>query len=234
MARFLLIHGSCHGAWCWRDTIAALETQGHEAIAIDLPSHGDDPTPVGDVTLPLYAQAIVDALDGRPAHIVGHSMAGYPITAAGLLAPDLVERLVYLCAYLPHVGLGLADMRRAGPSQPLANAIIVAPDRASFTIDPNKAGACFYHDVVPKTAAWAISKLCPQAILPQETALDALPDLPRSYIRCMHDRTIPPAYQVEMSAGFDTADIYTMERSHSPFLSDPEGLATILTKIANS
>ncbi|MEC7961756.1 MAG: esterase, partial [Pseudomonadota bacterium] len=28
MARFLLIHGSAHGAWCWRDLIPALETQG--------------------------------------------------------------------------------------------------------------------------------------------------------------------------------------------------------------
>ncbi|MGR3365166.1 MAG: alpha/beta fold hydrolase, partial [Maritimibacter harenae] len=62
MARFLLIHGSNHGAWCWRDTIPALEALGHEARAIDLPSHGDDPTPIAEVTLDGYADAVLEAL----------------------------------------------------------------------------------------------------------------------------------------------------------------------------
>ena len=39
MARFLLIHGSCHGAWCWRDLLPELAARGHEARAIDLPFH---------------------------------------------------------------------------------------------------------------------------------------------------------------------------------------------------
>ena len=38
MARFLLIHGSCHGAWCWRDLLGELANLGHDAHAIDLPA----------------------------------------------------------------------------------------------------------------------------------------------------------------------------------------------------
>jgi pimeloyl-ACP methyl ester carboxylesterase len=49
MAEFLLIHGSCHGAWCWRDVLPELERLGHSARAIDLPSHGVDQTPIKDV-----------------------------------------------------------------------------------------------------------------------------------------------------------------------------------------
>ncbi len=59
------------------------------------------------------------ALDA-PAIVVGHSMGGYPITAAAERAPERVERLVYLCAYVPAPGMSLADMRRDGPRQPLA------------------------------------------------------------------------------------------------------------------
>ena len=32
MAEYLLIHGSCHGAWCWRDVIPALEALGHAVV----------------------------------------------------------------------------------------------------------------------------------------------------------------------------------------------------------
>ena len=38
MARFLLIHGASHGAWCWRDVIPRLAALGHEAQALDLPN----------------------------------------------------------------------------------------------------------------------------------------------------------------------------------------------------
>ena len=68
--------------------------------------------------------------------LVGHSAAGYAITAAAEADPTRFDGLVYLCAYLPASGQALADMRRAGPSQPLAPAIRMAADRVSFTFDP--------------------------------------------------------------------------------------------------
>ena len=79
MARILLIHGAAHGAWCWRDVIPALAERGHQARAIDLPSHGQDTTPAAEVTLQSYVQAIQAALD-EPAVIVAHSMGGVPAT----------------------------------------------------------------------------------------------------------------------------------------------------------
>ena len=110
MARILLVHGSCHGAWCWRDLIPELTALGHDAFAIDLPSHGTDTTPMAEVTLDLYAQAILDALDG-PTIVVGHSMAGYPISRAADLRPANIARLVYLCAYVPWDDHSLVEMR---------------------------------------------------------------------------------------------------------------------------
>ena len=29
MARFVLVHGAFHGAWCWEPLQAALESDGH-------------------------------------------------------------------------------------------------------------------------------------------------------------------------------------------------------------
>lgn len=235
MAKFLLIHGSCHGAWCWRDLIPALEALGHSAKAIDLPAHGDDPTPAKDVTLDLYAQAILDAMDG-PTIVVGHSMAGFPISRAAEIDPSKFARLVYLCAYLPWPGLGLADQRRKAPRQPLAEAFRVAADRITMGFDPAMAEEKFYHDC-PEALDFALQNLCPQPILPQETPakLGANYDgVPRSYIICDDDQAIPPEFQREMAKALPEADRYNLPSSHSPFFSMPERLAALLDAIALS
>ncbi len=235
MADFLLIHGSCHGAWCWHRVIPALEALGHTARAIDLPGHGLDHTPAASVTLDSYAGAILSALAG-PTILVGHSMAGYPITAAAERDPRLIRALAYVCAYLPVSGLSLADMRRAGPRQPLAPAIRVDATRTSFAFDPAMADDLFYHDCAPEAQALARLCLCPQPILPQETPLtltDRSQSLPRHYIRCSEDRAIPPEYQQTMARGLSPENVSVLPSSHSPFFSMPGALARLLHGIAD-
>ncbi len=236
MAEILLIHGAAHGAWCWRDTIPALRALGHQARAIDLPSHGDDPTPVNEVTLETYGQAIADALKG-PAHVVGHSMGGYAITQAAELAPAQILSLTYLCAYDPWPGLSLAQMRMEAPDQPLLPAIRLSGDRRSFTIDPDMARDLFYHDCPPETVSFALERLCPQAV-----AASALPvnltersqSLPRNYILCTQDRTIPPAFQRRMADRFAPDRVAALDSSHSPFFSMPGQLARTIDSLVKA
>jgi len=222
MAPLLLVHGSCHGAWCWRDTLPHLDG----ATAIDLPGHGQDRTPIGQISLDLYVEAILDAI-AQPTVLVGHSMAGYPITAAALRAPEKIARLVYVCAYVPQAGLSLVDMRRAGPHQPLLDAIETSADRQSFTFRPDKVAEKLYHDCSPETVVFAQAHLGPQAIRPQSTPI-AMVDvgLPKRYVICEEDRAIPPEYQTTMSQGW--TDIRRLPSSHSPFFSQPQALATAI------
>ena len=227
MADILLIHGSCHGAWCWRDTIPALEAMGHIARAIDLPSHGDDRTPVDDVTLETYAKAIVDALRDDTV-LLGHSLGGYPITAAAEHAPDRINRLIYLSAHVPEPGVTMSQMRARQPRQPLVEALHLAPDGLSFTVDLAKAPALFYHDCPPDAVSFALGNLCSQALAPGETVIDltaASQNLPRRYIRCLDDRTMLPAYQKDLTRDWPTPHVHDMATSHSPFFADPKGLA---------
>lgn len=240
MSDFLLIHGAAHGAWCWHRVLPALQALGHSARAIDLPSHGDDTTPPDQVTLDRYADAILAAMathsTPEPTILVGHSMGGFPITAAAQKAPDHIAALVYLCAYLPRPGMTLAEMRKAGPRQPLAGSFQIDPTRTSFTFDPALAPALFYHDCPPEDVALAARRLCPQAIAPQETPL---PDtaraesLPRFYIRCSDDRAIPPDYQATMAQGLPPAHVSDLPCSHSPFFAAPDALAQRLHQIAH-
>jgi pimeloyl-ACP methyl ester carboxylesterase len=236
MADFLLVHGSCHGAWCWHRVTPALAALGHRVRAIDLPAHGRDRTDPASATLDGYARAICDALD-RPAIVVGHSMAGYPITAAAERDPSRIAALVYLCAYAPRSGQSLAGMRRAGPRQPLAPALRIDDSRTTFSFDPAQIDALFYHDCDPEAQSLAALCLCPEPVVPQETPLVLTArsgSLPRHYIRCLDDRAIPPEYQEVMAQSVPEAHRSVLPASHSPFFACPQALADRLHEISRS
>lgn len=227
MPNILLVHGAAHGAWCWHRVIPALQALGHRARTLDLPSHGDDRTDPATVTLNSYSETILKAMDG-PTVLVGHSMGGFPITAAAEAAPDRIAALIYVCAYLPRPGQSLAEMRRAGPRQPLAGAFQIDESRTTFTFDPEKAPALFYHDCPAEDLALAQRRLCPQPIAPQETPIPntgKAESLPRFYIRCTEDRVIPPEYQETMAQGLPPDCITTLPCGHSPFFAAPDALA---------
>jgi pimeloyl-ACP methyl ester carboxylesterase len=227
VAEFLLIHGSCHGAWCWRDLIPALAVLGHNAKAIDLPAHGEDRTPAAEVTLDIYVDRILAAAGG-PVTLVGHSAAGYPITLAAERAPEKIARLVYLCAYVPRPGMSMIDMRRAGPRQTLQGVVRASADGVTYRVDPTRAAECFYQDCGDEAVAYAIPRLCPEPILPQSTVLPSLmrwDGIEKHYILCERDETIPPEYQATMAEGFPPGCVTRLPTSHSPFFAAPELLA---------
>lgn len=230
MSELLLIHGTCHGAWCFQPLLAELSQRGIPARAIDLPGRDGSPTSLDD-----YAQAILAA--AKPGTIlVGHSAGGYAITAAAEAAPARFKGLIYLCAYLPAQGQSLADMRRAGPSQPLLPAIRMAEDRGSFTIDPALAPQAFYQDCPADLAQWATAQLCPQPVTPQQTPLwpTAAETLPRHYIVCENDQTIPPDYQRQMAARLPKECRHALPSGHSPFLAMPARLADLFDRLCQT
>ena len=231
MTEVLLVHGSCHGAWCWHRVLPELAALGIPARAIDLPGHGGPPAAAP--ALQDYAEAILAALTG-PALLVGHSAGGYAITAAAETDPSRIRGLAYLCAYAPAAGRSLAEMRRAGPGQPLAPAIRLSPDRSHFTIDPARTEDLFYHDCPQEDRTLATRLLCPEPVAPQETPLGLSAnsqDLPRFYIACTEDRTIPPGYQAQMALSVPRENRFTLPCGHSPFFAAPEATAGLIAEI---
>jgi len=63
VATFVLIHGACHGGWCWEKVVPILEAHGHKAHAPDLPGLGKDHTPPANVTLADNVEKISRLLD---------------------------------------------------------------------------------------------------------------------------------------------------------------------------
>lgn len=212
MSEILLLHGACFGGWAWEGVVPALEGLGHQARALDLPGRE------GPATLADQAEAIVSALRG-PTVLVGHSAGGFAITAAAE-ASGLVAGLIYLCAYVPVAGMSLAQMRRAGPRQPMAGAFVVDRAAGLFGFERARARALFFDACTDASA-----RLVRQAIAPMETALASVARaeaLPRGAIICAQDRAVPPEYQRAMAAGMARRE---RDWGHAPFLQDPLGVA---------
>lgn len=234
MAKFLLVHGSCHGSWCWRDLIPELKALGHKVRAIDLPGNGHDGTELAEASL-LACGAAVRAASDKKTVVVGHSWGGYPISAAAEVDPDGMRALVYLCAYVPRNGLSMVDMRKRAPRQPIVEAARRDASGVSYRIDPEMAPGLFYNDCPEEAVAYAVPRLGPQAILPQATPLELSSHFDRVekfYIRCTADQTIPPEYQAVMVKDWPEDHVFEMPTSHSPFFADPKGLAALLDQIA--
>lgn len=228
MTRFILVHGACHGAWCWKDVVPALEARGHSVSALDMPGRGGG---VDGLTLDDHARTILDAYEGT-AVLVGHSAGGLSISAAAEAAPDRVSHLIYVAALLPRDGDSLGAMMR-GLTGPRADIpLITAEDRLSYCFDTDGAGPKLYNGATQAAMDWALPQVCFEPSGPHRDKLRLGPNfqsLPKSYVLCTEDRVIPAEDQARMAKGADTC--VRMDTGHSPFLSDPAGLAEHLISL---
>ena len=238
MAAYLLVHGAWHGAWCWDKTAEALRAAGHEVTAIDLPGHGDDPTPPAEVTLQHYVDRIGEALAGidGQAIVVGHSMGGIAITAAGEAFPDKIAKLVYLTAFLPKNGESLLSLEDRNPKPAVPPALVISETEPTALLRDDMVVPLFYHDCTESDQQFAMSHLTAQALAPLSTEVvlteERFGSIPRVYIECTDDRAISIELQRDMHAASGVDSVISIDSSHSPFLSMPQALAEHLATLA--
>ncbi|WP_428028445.1 alpha/beta fold hydrolase, partial [Altererythrobacter sp.] len=83
----------------------------------------------------------------------------------------------------------------------------------------------------------AMQRLVAEPHGPRSTRLYPTPErwgsLPRTYIECTEDRTIPISSQRRMQAMSPGAKVVTLDADHSPFLSRPRELADALIEAAS-
>lgn len=234
----LLVHGAWHAGACWNPVLPLLAEAGCRVLAPDLPGHGADSLPLSRVTLKAYVERLLillETLEGKVV-LVGHSMAGLVISEVAARRPEKVERLVYLCAYLPRHGESLFDLvalnRSHEPFTAIELALQLSDDKRSCTIAHDAIIPLFYQLAPPDAAQRAKAEFSVQATLPLSARVDldgqGFADTPRTYICCTQDRVIPLHHQRRMlqRQGCDT--LLQIDTDHSPFLSQPAQLAALL------
>jgi pimeloyl-ACP methyl ester carboxylesterase len=237
MSTYVLIHGAWHGGWCWQKTVSSLRQTGHVAIAPDLPGHGEDRTPILEITLQRYVERVCDIVNaqGEPVTLVGHSMAGAIITQAAELCPNKIETLVYLCAFLLRNGESLVDWHQRDTESLLHTNRIVSEDRSYSTIREDSLKTVFYEDCSDEDVAQAKALLRPQASAPSRTPVSTTEEnfgrVPRVYIETLRDKAISPFLQRRMYTSLPCQKVIAMDTSHSPFFSAAPTLVAHLTSL---
>jgi len=224
---FILVHGSFHGAWCWDRVLPLIETGGHRAIAVDLPGHGSDRTPVAGRTLSAYVDRVTAVIDAQtePVVLVGHSMGGVVITQAAENRSKNVEALIYVCAFLPRSGESLIALARTDTQSRLLPNLVF--DAGLHSVRSEAASEVFYHDCPQTEAARASGLLVSEPVAVVETPVHVTEErygrIPRTYIECTEDRALGLGLQRRMHAAMPCT-VLSLPTGHSPFFAAPERL----------
>lgn len=275
----VLVHGSWFGAWCFAKLAPLLVAKGITVVAPDLPGHGlgakfpasfakspsdgnafdAEGSPLASVSLQDYVSAILaqvtslTAAGFGPVTVLGHSMAGIPITAAAEQAPTHIAKLIYLSAFLPVTAAPAAaylQRPEASASQvgPLLKGDLTAigalrletnSTQVSYTQNLKSA---FCADVSDEQFAAIAHLMQPDDPVqaygtPTGATAKNWGSVPRTYIGCTADNTVPPALQKLFVSEADTltpgnkTDFRTFDSSHTAFFAKASALADILTTI---
>lgn len=273
---FVLVHGAWHGAQHWARVVGPLTALGHRVVAIDLPAHGlnarlpqaytakdrsalgTEPSPVRQLSLNDAADAVINSLRALrglgPTVLVGHSMAGNVLSRVGQREPALLDRLVYLAAFVPVRLPSPADYADLPESKTEHGQNVLIGDPVTLgaaRIDPRSQDeaylanmhAGYYGDVDQETFRAFANTLTPDLPLDFYAGKPGVTRerwgrIPRTYIRTALDGAIAPPLQdlfIREADAFTPRNrfrVLTLQTSHSPFASQPGALAEALAKQA--
>ncbi|SDK47967.1 alpha/beta hydrolase [Arthrobacter sp. ok362] len=172
--------------------------------------------------------AVQKTVDGclRPPVVLGHSYGGSVIT--GL---ERIRHLLYVAAFVPAADESSALL--GGPAA-LVNDAIRHNDDGSTSIQTDRAHEVLYADCSPDDSSWATSLLVPQQPghgrgVPSHIAWKTTES---TYIHCEQDRALSPALQERMAAR--CTKVFSLNSSHSPFISQPGRLTRLIMEIRAS
>jgi pimeloyl-ACP methyl ester carboxylesterase len=234
----VLVHGAFENAQVWGFVSAKLQKDGYKVVTVDLPGRPGNPAAPDKVSLDLYRDVVVKALgtSKRPAVVVGHSFGGIVISAAAEKAPKKIKTLVYLAAYLPHNGDSLVSMAEQDHDAKIGPHLQIQKDKGIASIEYSARA-----DLFANGGPEGLRKAIPDEILDEPLAPLATPvklteakfgKVDKAYIHTAIDQVISPSYQAQMVASTPVRVEYTLQTGHTPFLTDPDGVASDIEKAA--
>jgi pimeloyl-ACP methyl ester carboxylesterase len=218
----VLVHGACHGAWCWEDVIGPLEARGWNVEALDLPmtSLHDDASVV--------RHSVRKAKENSRVLLAAHSYGGTVISEAGHEA----DALVYLAGSLPGPGESAGDMFPAQQTPWLDGIVHFSDDGLQISIDQELGGDAFFNGVPAEKVSAALRRLRPMRLAVFEPAVErpAWMEIPASYVVCSADRAVAPDYQYERAARLP--EHIVLDTGHALFYSATDQVVDRLDELA--
>lgn len=235
---YVLVHGAWQAPWVWDAVKNSLISKGYNVTVVELPGHGSDSTVPATITLNLYRDKVIDALskiDGKVI-LVGHSLGGMVISAVAEQEPSKIEKLVYLAAYLPASGQSLYALASVDKDSQLGGADILTtnPD-GTLDIQHDQIVNIFIQDGPVQVQDLVLQNYRSEPAIPFMTPVTLtnanFGAVEKVYIKTLQDHVVSPYLQNQMVAAAGVKTVYQLNTGHSPFLSKPDAVAVLLTKI---
>ncbi|KAL2825791.1 Alpha/beta hydrolase fold-1 [Aspergillus cavernicola] len=179
----------------------------------------------------------------REVVVVSHSYGATPTTEAlrGLGKKDRegqklsggVVQLVYIAGIVPTNGVSCSEA--FGPMKPKEEGgpWMEYNDLGDGFTSIKNAEECFYHDIAPEDAQYHASLLQrhynPTGSSP--LTYEAYKDIPAAFLYCEDDRAFPLESQERVVKAAGIQCTASLKTSHSPFLSDPEGVVSFIREV---
>jgi pimeloyl-ACP methyl ester carboxylesterase len=234
----VLVHGAFENAQVWGHVTAKLQADGYKVVAVDLPGRPGAPAAPDKVSLDLYRDTVVAALNKfhRPAVVVGHSFGGIVIADAAEAAPKKIKTLVFVAAYLPQDGDSLVSMANKDADAKIGPHLQIDKEKGIASIEYS-ARADLFANGGPDELRKAIPDLILDEpvgplVTPVHVTATNFGQVDKVYIHTALDQVISPSYQAKMVAATPVRAEYTLQTGHTPFLTDPDGLAKDLEAAA--
>ncbi|KAJ0972294.1 hypothetical protein J5N97_020253 [Dioscorea zingiberensis] len=250
---FVLVHGACHGAWCWFKIATLLEKAGHKVTAIDLIASGAHPFKLDDLhSFHQYVQPLMGVVSSLPNNekviLVGHSLGGIGISLAMEAFPEKISSAVYLAAIATGLSFTTAEFFTelgfsANPGERLLDTQVLfdhGPEKppASLLFGEKLISSRMYQLCQPEDIKLACTLMRPSKFFVSELHDNSLftkesyGSVPRVYIKCMKDEIISEDFQQWMIERASVNEVMEIDTDHMAMLSKPHEFFSCLLKVA--
>lgn len=237
MKTFVLVHGSWHGGWCWKDVARRIRSLGNEVFTPTLSGLGershlqkcriDLTTHIEDIS------NLINFEDLDNIVLVGHSYGGVVVTGVASILSQRIAKLVYLDAFIPDAGQREFDLLDSG------EAIGKKGDFNEDGIWFRPPASLQYLGVEElENKDWIASRLtrlplevyntpCP---LPLDEA--KFNSIPRTYIHCIRGPSAKRFAPFAEKARRNSWKYYQLSTGHDAMLTMPQQVASLLLEAA--
>jgi len=229
----VLVHGAWSDAHSWDAVTPLLKAQGNEVINVNLAGHGQDTTSFAGISFKTYVDQVKAAIGTRTnVVLVGHSFGGMVISQVAEEIPSQIKELVYLAAALPHNGDSLLGLAQSDPASHIGKFLTIDKEHGAAIIAKNGVADVFAADAPQQVQEYIAANIKPEPLAPLATPVQLTEtnfgSVKKVYIHTANDHAISYPAQQYMVKNNKLAKVYTLQSSHTPFVSMPDKLADIL------